>query len=56
MMGTNIGFINGTNELYMDDEVQFDVTDRTELALCWFEFCKDEGIITYVNEVEVDDE
>lgn len=39
----------------INDEVQFDSTDRTELALCWFEFCKDEGIITYVEEVEVDE-
>lgn len=39
----------------INDEVQFDSTDRTELALCWFEFCRENKIITYVEEVEVAD-
>ena len=60
MKGTNIGFVNPNNTQFydtMNDEVQFDVRsdELHELALLWFDFCKDEGIITYVDEVEVDD-
>jgi len=54
MMGTNIGFLNMDGR-EANDEVQFDTTDKNELAMLWFEFCKDEGIITYVEEVEVDE-
>ena len=58
MTGTNIGFLNPTwNDGVREDETQFDIRpdELTELALLWFEFCKDEGIITYVEEVEVDE-
>lgn len=61
MKGTNIGFCNpfvhNGNEAWQD-EVQFNCRpdELTELALCWFDFCKDEGIISYVEEVEVKDE
>lgn len=53
MKGTNIGFKN--DDLPFDDVVQFDTTNRTELAELWFDFCKEEGIITYVEEVEVEE-
>ena len=60
MKATNIGFLNPTHtdEIIREDEVQYDVRsdEITELALCWWEFCKEEGIITYVEEVEVADE
>lgn len=40
---TNIGFFNpDTNR---EDETQFDTQDEKELALLWWEFCKDEGLI-----------
>ena len=32
----------------IDDETEFDSHDEDELAKCWFEFCKENGIITYV--------
>lgn len=58
MIGTNIGFNNPTwNKGVIEDEVQFDVRpdELRDLAELWFEFCKDEGIITYVDEVEITD-
>ncbi len=59
MKGTNIGFLNPTwkDEVIREDETQFDVRpdETSELAMLWWEFCKDEGIITYVEEVEVDE-
>ncbi len=60
MKGTNIGFLNPTwkDEIIREDEVQYDVRpdEINELAMLWWEFCKEEGIITYVEEVEVEDE
>lgn len=44
----NIGFINTDGR---DDETQFDVTNMDELKELWFDFCVDEKIITYVEEV-----
>ena len=49
--GTNIGFMNDSYE----DETQFDTTDKKELAELWFQFCKDEGNITHVEEVDIND-
>lgn len=51
--GTNIGFMNPDTQ--KEDETQFDTTDEKELAQLWWDFCKDEQIITYVEEVEVND-
>ena len=50
MTGTNIYFNNEGRS----DVTQFDVTDETELALCWWEFCKENKLITY-EEVEVEE-
>lgn len=52
VMGTNIGY---TDNLGLETERQFDTVDKTELALLWFDFCKDNGIIEYVDEVEIND-
>lgn len=41
---TDIGFMNGTRE----DETEFDTHNETELALLWWEFCKENKLITYV--------
>ena len=58
MKATNIGFQNTTYNYdhieVFDDETQFDTTDKMTLALCWFDFCKENGLITYIEEVEVD--
>ena len=47
---TNIGFLNP--ETWDDDETQFDTTNKTELALLWFDFCRENGFITYVSGME----
>ena len=41
---TNIGFTNLVT--LEEDETQFDTQDEKELALLWWEFCKDEGLIS----------
>lgn len=41
---TDIGFMNRS----IPDETVFDTHDETELALMWWDFCKENGIITYV--------
>ncbi len=45
---TNIYFINPLSPANGEDSTQFDTQDDKELAELWFQFCKDEGIITEV--------
>ena len=49
---TNIGFINPST--MREDETQFDTRYLAELKDLWWEFCVDNGYITYVEPVEVD--
>ena len=39
----------------INDETQFDTTNKAELAELWFEFCIENGIITFVEETEVEE-
>lgn len=54
MKGTIMGFLNPTykDKVIREDELQCDVRpdEVNELAMLWWEFCKDEGIITYIYE------
>lgn len=43
---TRIGFYNNGRE----DETEFDTIDEQEIAELWYEFCKEEGIIAYVEQ------
>jgi hypothetical protein len=47
----NIGFINPEGK---EDETQFDAFLKEELTELWWDFCKENGIITYVEEEEDD--
>jgi len=49
MKVTNIGFINP--ETLTEDETQFDTVSKHSLQECWWDFCKENGIITYIEEV-----
>lgn len=51
---TNLGFINRDGN---PDETQFDTWDETEIALCWYDFCCENGILVWQisKEVEEDD-
>ncbi len=49
---TDIGFINGTKE----DETEFDTHNEKELALLWWEFCKENKLIAYVNKRYAEEE
>ena len=40
---TNISFIGADG---IDDETQFDIQNDTELALLWWDFCKENGLIS----------
>lgn len=55
MKGTIMGFLNPTykDKVIREDELQCDDVrpdEVNELAMLWWEFCKDEGIITYIYE------
>lgn len=52
MIGTNVGFLSGEHVFV----TQFETTDEQELKNLWWDFCKDEGIIAYVEEAEVLDD
>lgn len=45
---TRIGFYNEGRE----DETEFDTIDEQEIAELWYEFCKEEGIIAYVEQLD----
>ena len=44
--------VKATNIGFMNDETQFDTTDEKELAQLWWQFCKENKIVTYTEEVE----
>ena len=52
MKGTEVGFQSGTRQF----KEQFDTTDKAKLKELWWDFCLDEGIITYVEEAEILDD
>lgn len=44
----NVGFVNP--ETSKEDETQFDISCEAELKELWWDFCKENGIITYAAE------
>jgi len=52
MIGTNVDFQSGGR----DFQAQFDTTDKEELKDLWWAFCLEEGIITNVEEANIDEE
>lgn len=53
MKTTEIYFMN--LETLEEDSTNFDTTDKHELAMLWWDFCQENGIITGTDEIEEGD-
>ena len=52
---TDIGFYNGLAYLHFNDETEFDTWNEKELAELWWNFCKENNLITIIKkEIEED--
>ena len=53
---TDISFYNDIDNLHFNDETEFDTWDEKELAELWWDFCKENNLITIIKkEIEEED-